>query len=95
MACKRFLGVPICTPNKMVYGEVGRYPLFVNSYLRSLKYWFKVLMMTEDRLPKQAYLMLHNLDRNGKRCWASEIRTILSESGFHFVWLNQGVGDVT
>ena len=33
MACKRFLGVPLRTPNKMVYGELGRYPLFVNSTL--------------------------------------------------------------
>ncbi|MCB4773617.1 MAG: hypothetical protein LGB05_08370, partial [Sulfurovum sp.] len=39
MACKRFLGVPLRTPNKMVYGELGRYPLFVNSTLRCLKYW--------------------------------------------------------
>ena len=30
MACKRFLGVPLRTPNKMVYGELGRYPLFEN-----------------------------------------------------------------
>ena len=28
MACKRFLGVPLRTPNKMVHGELGRYPLF-------------------------------------------------------------------
>ena len=43
MACKRFLGVPLRTPNKMVYGELGRYPLFVNSTLRCLKYWLRVL----------------------------------------------------
>ena len=37
MACKRFfLGVPLRTPNKMVYGELGRYPLFVNSTLQCL-----------------------------------------------------------
>ena len=38
MACKRLFGVPLRTPNKMVYGELGRDPLFVNSTLRCLKY---------------------------------------------------------
>ena len=28
MACKRFLGVPVRTPNKMVYGDLGRFPSF-------------------------------------------------------------------
>ena len=37
MACKRYLGVPIRTPNKMVYGELGRFPLFVASYVRCVK----------------------------------------------------------
>ena len=29
MECKRFFGVPQKTPNKMVYGELGRYPLLL------------------------------------------------------------------
>ena len=28
MACKRFLGVPVRTPSKMVYGNLGRFPLY-------------------------------------------------------------------
>ena len=39
MAWERYLGVPIRTPNKMVYGELGRFPLFVASYVRCVKYW--------------------------------------------------------
>ena len=38
MACKRFLGVPVRTPNKMVYGDLGRFPLFINSYISCIKY---------------------------------------------------------
>ena len=55
MACKRLFGVPLRTPNKMVYGELGRDPLFVNSTLRCLKYWLRVLKMYDMRIPKQAY----------------------------------------
>ena len=69
MACKRYLGVPSRTPNKMVYGELGRYPLFIASYGRCIKYWFRLLCMEQSRLPNQAYRMLVNLDENGKQCW--------------------------
>jgi hypothetical protein len=95
LACKRFLGVPIKTPNKMIYAEIGRYPLFINSQIRCLKYWFRLIKMDPNRLPKQAYSMLFLLDSNGKKCWASEVRELLSNSGFYYVWLNQGVENVS
>ena len=95
MVCKRFLGVPLKALNNMIYGELGRYPLFVNSSVRCLQYWFRLLEMDQNRLPKQAYKMLVNMDENGKRCWATEIREILSKCGFYFVWLQQGVGNVS
>jgi hypothetical protein len=61
-ACKRFLGVSLCTPNKMIYSELGRFPLFINPTLRSLRYWFRLVQLDESRLPAQAYRMLFNLD---------------------------------
>ena len=94
MACKRYFGVPSRTPNKMVYGELGRYPLFIASHVRCIKYWFRLLYMEQSRLPNQAYRMLVNLDENGKQCWATEVRELLCKTGFYFVWLQQGVGDV-
>ena len=94
LACKRYLGVPVCTPNRMVYGELGRYPLFVDAYVRCLKYWFRLLQMDPSRLPNQAYRMLLNVDANENDCWATNVRDILCKTGFHFVWLQQGVGNV-
>ena len=94
MACKYFLNVPKRTPNKLVYGELGRYPLFVNSYIRCVKYWLRLVSMEQSRLPKQAYDMLVKLDENNKSCWVSGVREILSTAGFHSVWLSQGVGNV-
>ena len=44
----------------MVYGDLGRYPFFVNLCIRAVKYWFKLLQMKENRLPKQAYYMQIN-----------------------------------
>ena len=93
LACKRFLNVPLKTPNKCVYGDLGRYPLFVNSCIRAVKYWFKLLQMNENRLPKQAYHMQINMELNGKCCWASRLRDLLCKFGFGFVWLQKSVGN--
>ena len=76
LACKRFLGVPLRTPNKMVYGDLGRYPLYINSCIASVRYWFKLLQLDQNRLPYQAYQMMLGLDRDRKHCWVSNIREI-------------------
>jgi hypothetical protein len=55
-ACKKFLKVSMKTPNTMVYGEVGRYPLFIDSTVYALRYWFKLQDMFLCRFPKQAYV---------------------------------------
>ena len=94
ISCKRYLGVQIRTPNKMVYGELGTYPLFIASYVRCIKYCFRLLCMEQSRLPNQAYRMPVNFDENGKQCWATEVRELLCKTGFYFVWLQQGVRDV-
>jgi hypothetical protein len=94
LACKRFLGVPLKTPNRMIYGELGRFPLYINSAIRCIKYWFRLLTLPENRLPKQAYNMLLSLDRNGKQCWVTQVKEILCTSGFAYVWNNQGVEHV-
>ena len=93
MASKGFIGAPIRTPNKMVYGDLGIFPLFISNYLSSIKYSFRLLEMENDGLQKTAYEILLCLDRNGKDCWASRITEILWEPGFNFVWLQQGVSD--
>ena len=90
-ACKRFLNVPLKTPDKMVYGDLERYPLFVNSCIRAVKHWFKLLQMKENRLPKKAYHMQINMETNGKCCWASRLRDLLCKFGFGFVWLQKSV----
>lgn len=41
--CKRILQVRSNTCTAGVYGELGRFPLFVQIYVRLLKYWFKVV----------------------------------------------------
>ena len=40
---KKCLRVPIFTPNVMIYGDTGRYELWINAILSSIKYWVNPL----------------------------------------------------
>ncbi|KAK7477533.1 hypothetical protein BaRGS_00031218 [Batillaria attramentaria] len=63
--CKRFLGVTDRTADVMDYRELGRYPLHVNSYIRVIQFWLRIIKFDFDRLAKQAYMMLKRMDENG------------------------------
>ena len=94
IALKRFLGIEMRTPNDLVHGETNRYPLFVNSAVRCIRYWLKLTRMKASRLPSKAYRMLQVLDERGQRILASNVRCKLYQYGFGFVWLNQGVEEM-
>jgi hypothetical protein len=90
-ALKKFLGVSMQTPNDLIYGETNRYPIYLNSAVRCLRYWLKLTQMDDCRLPKKAYNMLRYLDARGNVNWVTKVRVKLHELGFGYVWLNQGV----
>jgi hypothetical protein len=91
-AMKRFLPVERRTPNDLIYGELGRFPIYLNSYVKCIKYWLKLVHMNENRLPLKAYKTLCELDAKGKRTWVTSVRNCLCNYGFSFVWIEQGVG---
>ena len=85
--CKRILGVKLSSSNLAVYGELGRFPLSISKYIRILKYWFKILN-TENCIIKGVYTCLMDDLDNGKMNWAGNVRTMLCENGFQYVWEN-------
>ena len=89
---KRYLGVDRRTPNDLVYGRVGRFPIQINACVRCIKCWLKLMRIEEHRLPLRAYKMLLNLDQRGKTNWVTNVRKVLCANGFSYVWDNQGVG---
>jgi hypothetical protein len=92
-ACKRLLNVSVKTPNTMVYGELGRYPLYIDSAIYAIRYWFKLQNMLLARLPKQAYVMDKNGNYNATFSWCTAVKNCLDMYGFSFVWMNGGVGE--
>ena len=80
--CKSILGVKSSTCNMAVYGELGRFPLYVNRYTRIVKFWCKTLR-SENIIIKKLYEdMLNNLDKN----WAKQVKSLLDSYGFSEVW---------
>ena len=92
-ACKKFLHVRNKTPNDVVYGELGRYPLFITATVRFIKYWLKLLMQQDNFYSRKAYKMLLALHNRGKTTWVSHVKLVLSTNGFEQVWLF-GCGNV-
>jgi len=93
-ACKRLLRVGSQTPNKMIYGDLGRYPVFITSAIRFVKYWLRLISMPEERLPRKAYLMSRSMIDTGKKTWAFHLKSLLCEHGLGEAWQQQGVGSV-
>ena len=90
---KRYLNTDLRTPNVMVYGETGRYPLFVNIYVKCIQFWLRILKMSPHRLPFKAYRMLLHLHEQNKKTLASSVGYVLYKYNFGEVWVNQGVGN--
>ena len=94
-ACKRLLSVSNRTPNHMVYGETGRYPLYIDSTLSSLRYWLKVSKMPDTRFPKQALIMLKNMIEtnveNNVKNWLYDVKLCLETYGYQSAWKNGSV----
>ena len=96
-ACKRLLSLSDKSPNHMVYGETGRYPLYIDSKIAYLRYWLKLGKMAITRFPKQALIMLQNSLDTENRCkrsnWAGSIKECLESYGFQDVWAQGGVSN--
>ena len=83
--CKQVLGVRKNTCTAGIYGELGRYPLFINRYVRIIKYWGK-LIFTDNIILKTLYNeALININ-NGHNNWLSNVKKLLYEHGFAYAW---------
>lgn len=85
--CKQILGVKLSTSNAGVYGELGRYPLYIHRSIRIIKYWFKIIN-SNNCIMKAAYSLAHQDCIIGKTNWASSVKSLLCEHGFGNVWAN-------
>ena len=82
--CKTILGVRSTTSNVAVYGELGRYPLYINRYVRIIKYWFKIIRSDDIIIQSVIKKSLLDLDNN-KINWFANVKKLLTRYGFYYV----------
>ena len=90
-ACKRLLNVSKSACNDAILGDCGRYPLYINTYKRCLKFWLRILKLPEYRLVKLSYEMLKHYDSVGHTNWVTYLRRNLYSNGFGYIWQSQSV----
>ena len=72
--------------------RLAKYPVFIRTAVKCVKYWLKLTKLPLSRLSGQTDEMLLAEHNQGKVTWVSKMQRILTENGFGIVWLCQGVG---
>lgn len=88
---KTTIGVRTQTPTHAVYGDTGRFPLYLRQQMCALKYWMRILKFADDHPVKSAYNMSLRFEQLGYKNWCSHIHNILIEMGYPEVWDTQKV----
>ena len=81
--CKYILGVNKSTPNFMVYGELGRYPLSISIKMRMITFWANIVNSNISKLSGILYRLAY-FNHNTKSIpipWLSFIEKTLNECG--------------
>ena len=86
---KQILRVRSNSSNAAKYGELGRFPLYIQRYVLILKYWLK-LIHTDNVILKRIYQnSLERCKLGSKNNWANKVKTLLDTFGFSDYWLYQ------
>ena len=83
------------TPNSMVYGEFGAFPLEIDVQTRMISFWVKLLDQNTTKLSNILYQIVYNSDvSESSRCFLC-IENILIKCGCRGFWNTQKVENPT
>ena len=74
---KNLLGVKLSTATIGVYGECGRFPLYIEGHISVLKYYLRVSSLPENSIVKQIFNQMHRLDSLGYNTWVSQVKRMV------------------
>ena len=86
--CKIILIVKKSTPNSMVLGELGVYPIELYIKNRMLSFWLKQIQGNKCKLSYMLYQLVNNLDNISP--WITYVQNILNGCGLQYIWYSQG-----
>ena len=77
----------------MIYGELGRFPLYIDIKTRVISYWCKLLTGKASKLSAISYKLLHSFFCNGNISapWVKFVKDILDNCGLSNVWTFQNI----
>jgi hypothetical protein len=91
--CRKILGVRKSTNLDALYGELGRYPMYITRQTLMIKYWLKIMTMDENSLVYRIYKTLEqdaiNNDTYNGENWATQIKINLDNIGMSYIWHNR------
>ena len=88
---KYILKLKNSTPTIMIYGELGRYPLYIEIMGRILGYWLRLINSKPSKLNLKLYKICKNtvdlnLPRNSLFKWIHKIKSILQDLNESWLW---------
>ncbi len=89
--CKTVLGVKKSTPNFMVYGELGKFPLSITIKCRIISFWAKLVSGKASKISYLMYKLLYSQHEANviHSRWMQNVKSILTEVGVPGLWYNQ------
>ena len=87
---KQILHVKQSTSSMGIYGEIGRYQLYIARYYRIIRYWCKVIA-TDNVIINRLYQTMLSECIKGCNNWAKNVKNILDTSGLSYAWENQSI----
>ena len=88
--CKSVSNVKSSTNSFAMYGELGRFPLFIERHIQIVKYFLKLHQTKNENCILYCVLIdqRKTIDsRINVINWSSEVRNLLQNAGFGDVWL--------
>lgn len=78
--CKYILGVGKRSSNIATYGELGRYPLYIDMVIALIRYWLRLNKESvTDNLLKDALQDNYDMMQTNRNCWLNCVYMILKE----------------
>jgi hypothetical protein len=91
---RRILGVSRRTSNAVVRGELGWQRLEARRDLARLRFWGKMVMMSEDRLVKKIYRIRRAAEEQvqDEKNWCHRTKALLEQLGLGNMWQSEQIG---
>jgi exonuclease III len=92
---KNKLHVKPSTATNAIYAECGRFPLVIKQKVQVIKYWQRILSMSNEYIVRKAYNSLYESHQRGQVNWSTHIRDILVENNLALNWEEQTIDNCT